>query len=148
MWWGRDVSIWSIQHICRSGATGVLRGVPPDQNLLDFMIFFGNFDKIVCWLPSQRVGTQLYIPKMKIKMKLKIHRHICVSAIFTMHRPRVHSLNQWWNQYVKSRMAAPPGTIHSIASYVIALKEPISGYAMENPGSAPTERAFCLTTNA
>ena len=45
-----------------SVSSGGFRGCPPTaQNFLDFMQFFGKFDKIVCWRPLEG-GNPGFVP--------------------------------------------------------------------------------------
>ena len=68
------------------------------------------------------VAKAVNIPKMKIVKNPSLFQQQCT---FTIYRPRVYNLSQWWSQH-KKESGCTSWSIHSIASFW-CLKEIISG---------------------
>ena len=62
---------------------------------------------------TRTLHNKLCIPKRKSVKNLSLFLHQCK---FTMPRPRVHSVSQWWSQYLK-RDGCTAWSNHSIASF-------------------------------
>ena len=56
--WPVLMAIFYFLHFCRKRQWRIQGEAPPPtaQNFLNVMLFFGNFDKIICWRP-RRVGA-------------------------------------------------------------------------------------------